>query len=74
MVRLTEQELKKIIRKTVNEAFDYWRDAEDSYLSSERLPKGWEKETDEDGNDIYFDGDGNVFTKDEYGHFVSMGD
>lgn len=72
-----EQKIDKLVsdalRKTLNEnASDYYERGLNNHFSQERLPKGWEKTTDNEGNTIYIDPDFNEFTKDEYGHFVPL--
>ena len=77
LIRLTEQDLKRIIKESVNNilkenAFDYYGRAEDEYLSKEKLPKGWSKIDREDDEPLYSDPDGNEYVKDEYGRFKNI--
>lgn len=78
IIRLTEEQLHNLIRESVDSilkenAFDYYRDAEDNYLNREKLPKGWDKFETEDEETIYTDPDGNQYVKDEYGKFQQIG-
>ena len=68
-IRLTESQLRNVVRRCINEAYDAWAEDENRYLTRERLPKGWEQFTDEDGETIYRDEDLNEYYKDEYGRF-----
>lgn len=75
LVRLTESDLHKIVKESVNRilsenAYDNWRHAEDEYFTRERLPKGWEKIERENDEPIFRDEDGNEYVKDEYGKFT----
>ena len=75
LVRLTESDLHRIVKESVNRilsenAHDYWGDAEYKHSKRERLPKGWEKVEREDDEPIYRDEDCNEYVKDEYGKFT----
>jgi len=75
LVRLTESDLHRIVKESVNRilsenAHDYWGDAEYKHSKRERLPKGWEKVEREDDEPIYRDEDYNEYVKDEYGKFT----
>ena len=77
IIKLNESDVHRIIKETVSKviqenAIDYWRQAEDKYLSRERLPKGWEKIERENDAPIYRDPDFNEFVKDEYGRLVPV--
>lgn len=72
-VILNEAAFRRTVKK-INEAHDYWREAEDNYLMREKLPKGWTKapQEDPDAAPIYYDEEGRAYEKDEYGKFVCL--
>ena len=73
LIRLTESDLHKIVKESVNrilrESIDPWEDAVYKHYTRERLPKGWERIDREDDEPIYRDPDFNEYVKDEYGNF-----
>ena len=67
---LKESDIENIVRKTVEEIRDHWREAEDNYLMQEKLPKGWTKapQVNPDDEPLYYDEEGRAWVKDDYGH------